>query len=73
MKTNTLENLWINRADTATNDECRELTREAFRKARRKTEEWIALVQSLPVARQNKWIYRHYWQRQNARAAIRVK
>ena len=54
-------------------DECRELTREAFRQARRKTEEWITLVQSLPLARRNKWVYRHYWQRQNARVAITVK
>ncbi|MDX2502598.1 MAG: C69 family dipeptidase [Deltaproteobacteria bacterium] len=68
-----LENWWINRADTATHEECRELTREAFRQARRKTEEWITLVQSLPVARRNKWVYRHYWQRQNARVAITVK
>ena len=68
-----LENWWINRADTATHEECRELTREAFRQARRKTEEWITLVQSLPLARRNKWVYRHYWQRQNARVAITVK
>jgi len=63
----------IDRAGAAADDECRELTREAFRQALRKTDEWTHQVQSLPVARQNKWTYRHYWQRQNARAAIRVK
>jgi len=68
-----LENLWVDRAGAATDDECGELTREAFRQSLRKTDEWTHQVQSLPVARQNKWTYRHYWRRQNTRAAIRVK
>ena len=68
-----LENLWVDRAGAATDDECGELTREAFRQSWRKTDEWTHQVQSLPVARQNKWTYRHYWRRQNTRAAIRVK
>ena len=68
-----LENLWINRAVTASDDECRELTCNAFHQSRQKTEEWTDLVQSHPVVRQNKWFYRHYWQRQNARAGIAVK
>jgi len=68
-----LENLWITRATAAADDERRELTRDAFLQARRKTDEWIDNVQSRPVNRQNKWTYRHYWQRQNARAAITVK
>ena len=68
-----LEDLWINRAVAAADDQCRDLTREAFRQARVKTEEWTAVVQSQPVVRQNKWFYRQYWQRQNARAGIAVK
>ncbi len=68
-----LENQWIRRAVAATDAECRELTREAFRQARRKTDDWTNQVQSLAVSRQNKWTYRNYWQRQNARAGIVVK
>jgi len=58
---------------TRNDDPRRELTREAFRQARCQTDDWTNQVQSLAVSRQNKWTYRHYWQRQNARAGIIVK
>ncbi len=68
-----LEKRWIDRANAAADDERRELTRDAFLQARRKTDGWIDEVQSRPVRRQHKWTYRRYWQRQNDRAAITVQ
>ncbi len=68
-----LENLWINRANTVADDQRWNLTQDAFLQAQRKTGEWIENVQSRPVRRPNKWTYRQYWQRQNARVALTVK
>jgi dipeptidase len=68
-----LEKSWIKQINTVANDGRWGVTRDAFLQARRKTDEWIDIVQSLPLTRQNKWTYRRYWQHQNVRAAIRVK
>ncbi len=73
VKRDELEQLWIKQAGAAAENHRGELTQSAFRQARLKTAEWTEHVQSRPVRRQNKWTYRQYWQRQNARAAITVK
>ena len=68
-----MENRWIRRAMAAAGSECWSLTRDAFFQARRKTDEWIDRVQRQPIRLQNKWFYRRFWQRQNARAGILVE
>jgi dipeptidase len=67
-----LEKFLFERADGIAEHQRWELTCSAFQQAREKTAAWIEQVRSMPLNRDNKRIYRRYWEKQNRKAGITI-
>jgi len=67
-----LEDLFVQDAGQISSDLREEFTRNAFIMAGDFTRQWIQNLKELPAAGKTKWLYRHYWHRQNKRAGIQT-
>lgn len=67
-----LENLFLQDANEISSDSRAEFTRHAFTLAGDLTRQWIENFKDQPAAGRTKWIYRHYWRRQNKTAGISI-
>ena len=68
-----LEMSFVKTADSKSADGRWDLTQSSFKKACEATKRWTKRAQATPLRQNNKWIYKHYWEKQNSKAGIDVR
>jgi len=69
----TLESSFINGAANAETGNRFAFSQKAFHKTKELTDKWIDGVQHTPIKKRPHFIYRHFWEKQNKKAGIKVK